>query len=121
VNLRAFWIADLGFRIGDGECVIGRPADLGKADGYRRGACSTRRRKDTGGSLLREDARQRVHTIRLRSRGGFDPPYTFLRNEPTVLAGEIPWIMRIVKYLCRLQRVFAGGFVLENEPTGGVF
>jgi hypothetical protein len=53
--------------------------------------------------------------------GGFDPPYTFLRNEPTVLAGEILWIMRIVKYLCRLQRVFAGGFVLENEPTGGVF
>ena len=47
--------------------------------------------------------------------------YTFLPNEPTVLADKILCIMRMVNYLCRLQRVFAGGFVLENEPTGGVF
>src|ERR1017187_7800020 len=60
---------------------IGRPADLGKADGYRRDACSTRRRKDTGGSLLRKDAWQRVPTIRLRSRGGFAPPlYVFAKR-----------------------------------------
>jgi hypothetical protein len=48
-------------------------------------------------------------------------PYTFLRNEPTVFAAEMLYIIHATRYLCRLQRVFAGGFVLENEPTGRVF
>jgi hypothetical protein len=30
----------------------------------------------------------------------------------------MPCIIPITIYLWRLQRVFAGGFVLENEPTG---
>ena len=44
-----------------------------------------------------------------------------LPNEPTVLEEELSWNIHITICLCRLQRVFAGGFVLENEPTGGVF
>ena len=44
-----------------------------------------------------------------------------LRNEPTVLADEVLRINLLSKYLCCLQSRFAGGFVLENEPTGGVF
>ncbi len=47
--------------------------------------------------------------------------HVFLRNEPTVLVDRILCIIHMVNYLCRLQRAFAGGFVLENEPTGGVF
>ena len=47
--------------------------------------------------------------------------YTILRNEPTVLADDFLFITTIVNYLCRLQGRFAGGFVLENEATGGVF
>ena len=47
--------------------------------------------------------------------------HAILPNEPTVLADEISRIMHVVNYLYRLQRVFAGGFVLENEPTGRVF
>ena len=54
------------------------------------------------------------------ARGGVSK-CVFLRNEPTVLAGEISRIMPMTKYLWRLQKVFARGFVLENEPTGGVF
>src|SRR6266436_9000766 len=47
--------------------------------------------------------------------------HVFLRNEPTVFGGVFLCIILISRYLCRLQRRFAGGFVLENEPTGGVF
>ena len=47
--------------------------------------------------------------------------YAILRNEPTVFAAEISYIIHDTRYLCRLQMVFAGGFVLENEPTGRVF
>ena len=61
--------------------------------------------------------------IRLRPSYGAtrEGPYTFLRNEPTVLADEILCIMRVLNYLCRLQKVFAGGFVFQNEPTGRGF
>ena len=49
-----------------------------------------------------------------------DPPkHVFLRNEPTVFADDFLCITSISKYLSRLQGSFAGGFVLENEPTGG--
>jgi len=41
-------------------------------------------------------------------------------NEPTVLEGDFLCIALIGKYLYCLQARFAGGFVLENEPTGGV-
>ena len=47
--------------------------------------------------------------------------HVFFRNEPTVFSDEFLCITSIVSYLCRLQRWFAGGFVLENEPTGRVF
>jgi hypothetical protein len=47
--------------------------------------------------------------------------HAFLRNEPTVLEGEFLCITLIFKYLYRLQARFAGGFVLENEPTGEGF
>jgi hypothetical protein len=53
--------------------------------------------------------------------GAKDPPYTFLRNEPTDFSNDFLRITSIVKNLCRLQSRFAGGFVLENEPTGRVF
>jgi len=42
----------------------------------------------------------------------------FLRNEPTVLEGGFLCITLLYKHLYRLQARFAGGFVLENEPTG---
>jgi hypothetical protein len=48
-------------------------------------------------------------------------PYTFLRNEPTVFGERLLFIHFVFRSLCRLQGLFAGGFVLENEPTGGVF
>jgi hypothetical protein len=47
--------------------------------------------------------------------------YMFLRNEPTVLEGDFLCIALICKYFYRLQSRFAGGFVLENEPTGEGF
>ena len=64
----------------------------------------------------------RERPVRLRPcRGLLGGPYMFLRNEPTVLADDFLCITSIVSYLCRLQGRFAGGFVLENEPTGRVF
>jgi hypothetical protein len=45
----------------------------------------------------------------------------FLRNEPTVSNEKLFYIYLVVKSLCRLQSIFAGGFVFQNEPTGGVF
>ena len=51
-----------------------------------------------------------------RKEGG---PYTFLRNEPTVLRCRFSYIVFICRTLRRLQKVFAGGFVLENEPKIG--
>ena len=56
-----------------------------------------------------------------RATKGTRPLYMFLRNEPTVFGGEMLWNIHLVKDLCGLQKAFAGGFVLENEPTGGVF
>jgi len=47
--------------------------------------------------------------------------HVFLRNEPTVFSDKLLCITHIVRCLWRLQSRFAGGFVLENEPTGGVF
>ena len=46
------------------------------------------------------------------------PKHVFLRNEPTVLASRFLSITFICRRLCRLQILFAGGFVFENEPTG---
>jgi hypothetical protein len=65
-------------------------------------------------TLAKASARHAV----VRSSG---PIYVFLRNEPTVLEDEVSCIIRIIRCLWRLQARFAGGFVLENEPTGGVF
>src|SRR6266404_6266175 len=54
----------------------------------------------------------------MRSSGG---QYMFLRNEPTDFGGDFLCISFATIYLRRLQGRFAGGFVLENEPTGEVF
>jgi hypothetical protein len=59
--------------------------------------------------MLRRDSLQRAN------RG----LYTFLRNEPTVFLDNFLCISSFYRYLCRLQRAFAGGFVLENEPNSG--
>jgi hypothetical protein len=45
----------------------------------------------------------------------------FLRNEPTVFLGYLLCILRTSRYLGGLQTAFAGGFVLENDPTGKRF
>jgi len=53
--------------------------------------------------------------------GEKDPPYTFLRNEPTVFYRNLLcnplWIWGL---WLKFVREF-GGFVLENEPTGEGF
>jgi hypothetical protein len=69
----------------------------------------------------RRDKTARILRLRETATARLGPPYTFLRNEPTVLADDFLCIIRIIRYLYRLQTRFAGGFVLENEPTGGVF
>ena len=93
-----------------------------------------RGRKSTGGTLVQlgdgKHGRDARATIRGRllpaahataTAGQAGAPYTFLRNEPTVLAAEISRIMPMTNYLWRLHRVFAGGFVSENKPNlGGV-
>ena len=100
--------------------------------GYKSGRLRAERRQSavaTGGRTAEgrgTDAQQRVPTKAPRPScggrfGAKDPPYMFLRNEPTDFSNDFLRITSIVKNLCRLQSRFAGGFVLENEPTGRVF
>ena len=49
------------------------------------------------------------------------PKHVFFPNEPTDFGEEILCIMRVVKYFWVCRATFAGGFVLENEPTGRGF
>jgi hypothetical protein len=54
------------------------------------------------------------------ARQGFFQNMCFCETNPPFF-GDFLCIAIIFRYLCRLQSRFAGGFVLENEPTGGVF
>ncbi len=52
---------------------------------------------------------------------GQGAPYTILRNEPTVFAENIQCIIQYIKHLRQKILEEIGGFVFQNEPTGGVF
>ena len=72
--------------------------------------------RETVAQRRRPQARRPRHE---RTRRGIK--HAILPNEPTVFSEDFFCITSIFRYLCRLQRRFAGGFVLENEPTGGCF